>query len=318
MVVGHQKQLEFLKRSAAADKLAHAYLFWGPAKIGKKAAAMELVSHLFGMPVSEGKAHPDFIFAAPDAETKNLKIETVRDLIWRLSLTPASAPIKAAVIDAAHFMTQDSQNCLLKTLEEPSKGSLLILIADNPRLLLPTITSRCEKIKFSFVSTKEITAFLAKMAQKGAKLPGEEVMRDIARLSFGRPGRAIEFIAQPEKLKKWRDSLKELAAVASGNLSARFKYVGRVVETEDLGEILEIWQFYFRELMVENLNKKTGASVPPSASAPKKVAFTRPGSGIPPLERIRRALQAIHKTNYLLATTNVNAKLALENLMMEI
>lgn len=319
MVVGHQKQLNFLKRSAEIGRISHAYLFSGPSKIGKRLAAFEWLSFLFGERIGQNTVHPDLVFAAPDPETKNLKIETVRDLIKRLSLRPVISPIKAAVIDQAHLMTADSQNCLLKTLEEPGEKTLLILIADNPRLLLPTIVSRCETVKFGFVPKEEIKKYLL-----GGSLPGnpdkldEEAMREIISLSFGRPGRAMDFISSPRELEKWRQEIGELKRVIAADLAERFKYVKKIAESEDLNEILEIWQFYFREMMISGLEGKLSAKAPERSSPPQKFEFTKTKTSPYTLERIRDVLQKIYRANFLITVTNANAKLVLENLMMEL
>lgn len=275
---------------------------------------MEWISRLFKSEMREDQAHPDFVFVKADEETNNIKIEQVRDLIWKLSLKPAAAPLKAAVIDGAHLMTVDSQNCLLKTLEEPGGRTLMILIAQNPRLLLPTIVSRCETIKFNFVSDSDISDFLKK--EYGSK-PGISDLDEITRLSFGRPGRAVGFISDPAEFDNWKKEIRNLARAVSGGMGERFKYVKDISEQKNIEEILEIWSFYFRGLMLEALKEKENAS-PAAKQAPGAFEFSRPKVQPYPLAKIIGALKKVEQLNYVLSATSVNEKLALESLMLEI
>jgi DNA polymerase-3 subunit delta' len=313
-IVGHKKQIEFLNKSVEADRLSHAYLFCGPDKVGKKNAALEWISKIFKSEIREGKAHPDFFFVKANEETNNIKIEQVRDLIWRLSLKPVVAPLKAAVIDNAHLMTADSQNCLLKTLEEPGGQTLIILIAHNPRLLLSTVVSRCETVRFNFVSSDEVGGHLKK--EFGGN-PGLADLEEIIRLSFGRPGRAVDFITDPKELEKWQTEIKDLSRAVSGGLGERFKYVKNISEGKKIEEILEIWSFYFRGLMLEALKGKENAGFE-AAGSPKAFEFSKTKTNPYSLAKIVGIIKKIQQLVYVLSATNVNEKLALEALMLEI
>ncbi len=94
-----EKQIQYLKRLFQEEKLPHALLVSG-------ISAKEFVSKIFGEDVVK-KVHPDFTFVAP-AE-KQIKIEQIRDCIWRMSLSPFAAPLKVAVIDQAHLLNKDAQ-----------------------------------------------------------------------------------------------------------------------------------------------------------------------------------------------------------------
>lgn len=227
-MIGHQKQIQFLKKSAESNRLAHAYLFSGPEKVGKKAAALEFASQLHC-------SFPDLILVEPDLESKEIKIGQIRDLIWKLSLKPYSAPLKVAIIDQAQAMNQESQNCFLKTLEEPKKDTLLILIAEYPKSLLPTILSRCQTINFQPLSQKELE---------------NNFPKEIAEISLGRPGRATDFL-NPEKLNDFKKNTKEIAGLVHSDFSSRFQYAKDVSQKENLKEILLTWMFYFRNLLLE-------------------------------------------------------------------
>lgn len=144
---GHQKQWQFLTKSAKLGKLPHALLFYGQERIGKKALAIEFAEFLIGR-----TSPPDFILVEPE-DSREIQIFQIRNLIQKLSFKPYLADLKLAVIDRAHLMTQEAQNCFLKFLEEPKAKTFLILITEYPAMLLPTILSRVQKIRF--YQTKE-------------------------------------------------------------------------------------------------------------------------------------------------------------------
>ena len=137
----YQKQWDFLIRSFGAGRLPHALLFFGPKNIGKKDFAVKFASHF----LKENPGHPDFILI--DTK-KEIPISQIRDLIEKLSFKPYSAFSKFALINNVHLMDKEAQNCFLKFLEEPKDKTFLILITEYPNLLLPTILSRTQKIRF--------------------------------------------------------------------------------------------------------------------------------------------------------------------------
>ena len=307
MLIGHQKQLNYLKRMAESGKIPHALLFSGQKKLGKKTIASEFIFWLFEEPgVPKILGHPDFILIEPqekhpEAERSSLRgspapssalvrgqiqINQIRDLSWRLSLKPIKAKLKAVIIDEAHSMTPEAQNCFLKTLEEPKGNTILILITEKPNFLLPTIVSRCQIIKFYPVKKDEIERYLKN--QEGLS---KEEIEEILEIAQGRPGRAVELAFAKEKFEFYKKRTKELAKIFNSNLSSRFQYAKEISTKENLQEILEIWLNYFRNIFIKNCST-------PSA------------------KHLGNILQQIQRTIYLISTTNVNPRLALEILMM--
>ena len=292
VIIGHQKQLNYLKRIAESGKIPHALLFSGQKKLGKKTIALEFISRLFeepGVPKILGGRHPDFILIEPPTKNNGggqIQIDQIRDLSWRLSLKPIKAQLKAAIIDESHSMTREAQNCFLKTLEEPKGNTILILITEKPNFLLPTIVSRCQIIKFYPVKKDEIERYLKN--QEGLS---KEEIEEILEIAQGRPGRAVELAFAKEKFEFYKKRTKELAKIFNSNLSSRFQYAKEISTKENLQEILEIWLNYFRNIFIKNCST-------PSA------------------KHLGNILQQIQRTIYLISTTNVNPRLALEILMM--
>ncbi len=293
MIIGHQKIWQFLKKSVETDRLSHAYLFSGEEHLGKKTLALEWISLMLGQDLLK-KGHPDFFFVEPIE--KEIKISQIREVISRLSLSPFLANLKVAIIDQAHLMNIEAQNCFLKTLEEPKGNTILILISEAPERLLPTILSRCEMIKFYPVEKKEIEEYFKKQEVS------EEKIKEIIKISMGRPGMAIDFFSDPQKLENQKKVVADLTKIIDSDLNTRFKYAKNLSQENNVREVLNIWLSYFRETLINHLNQ-------PKADSGKISKDS--------LSKLKNILQNIQNTNFLISTTNVNSRLALETLMLE-
>ncbi|MCX6759889.1 MAG: hypothetical protein NTW46_00915 [Candidatus Nealsonbacteria bacterium] len=306
-MLGHNKQRKLLLNMALSGDLPHAFLFSGQEQLGKKNIATELAKFLFcedkKKPCGECRSckdiakncHPDFI-ANFNEPGKEIQIKDIRDLIWKLSLKPYIAPFKIALIDNAHLMNTESQSCFLKTLEEPKGKVLIILVTSYPEMLLSTILSRVQQIKFFPVESGEIKKYLLKSGES------EEKAGHIAALSMGRPGRAMELALDNDKIEECEKIIADLKKIRASDLGIRFQYAKKVLADEDsnfkLKEILESWLNYFRTMLLEKISGKE-----------------KDGYSISKIKKIINKIQTIY---YLVSTTNVSQKLALEIVMMEI
>lgn len=152
-IVGHEKQWEFLKQSAELNKSPHAYLFSGQEKLGKRTLALEWASLIFNKDLQKSP-HPDLILIEP--RNREIQIAQIRNLSWKLSLRPYSAPFKIAIIDQAHLMNQEAQTSLLKTLEEPRGKTFLILISNYPEILFPLFFLEFRLLNFILLKKKKL------------------------------------------------------------------------------------------------------------------------------------------------------------------
>lgn len=297
MIIGHQQQLDFLRKSFGAGKASHAYIFAGPAKLGKKTLALSFLSEILGR-----TNHPDFILV--NAEEGEIKISQIRDLVWKLSLKPYSfdfggeadktslPSFKAALINDAHLMNTEAQNALLKTLEEPRGNAFIFLVTCQPDSLLGTIISRAQTIKFYPVGSSDIKAFLETKGISG------KTAEDISRISSGRPGVAMDFVSDPAKFASFQKAFDGIQKISKADLRIRFQYAKEMSEdTERLLSDLDIWQSYFRSILLSEVENKE-----------KKYSFPK----------LKSILENIQRTKQLILSTNVNSKLALETLLMEI
>jgi len=201
-------------------------------------------------------------------------------------------------------MTREAQNCFLKTLEEPKGNTLLILVTEKPNFLLPTIISRCQIIKFYPVKKDEIERYLK---NQGGSSKGE--IEEIAKISQGRPGRAVELASSKEKFEFYKKRTKELDEILNSNLATRFQYAKDLSRQENLREILEIWLNYFRNIFIKNSSTSQATT-----KGEEENLFSSPSK----VEHLKSILQQIQRTIYLISTTNINPRLALEILMLEL
>jgi len=141
--MNYERQWNLLNNAVNSGRLAHALLFYGQKGIGKKDFVLDFARHLLGN--EKENISPDFILL--DSAEK-IKISQIKNLVEKLSFKPYSAPYKVAIINNAHLMNKDAQNCFLKFLEEPGEKTHLFLITQYPDLLLSTILSRVQRIRF--------------------------------------------------------------------------------------------------------------------------------------------------------------------------
>lgn len=168
-LVGNEKVKEYLNSTIENKNISHSFIFVGKPGIGKKQFAHQYAEMIMclqdgkcdGNSVKcdscikfEGNANPDYAEITPDGKT--LKIEQIRNLQAHIVEKPITSRRKVYVIDDADLMSEESQNCLLKTLEEPPEYAVIILIVSNESRILPTIKSRCVIIKFQPLTSKEI------------------------------------------------------------------------------------------------------------------------------------------------------------------
>src|SRR5216117_1256263 len=148
MAFSRTAALECLRRAHEQDRLAHAYLISGPPGSGKQQLVADLASLVNGTPVGDvfsTKAREIFV-ARPESKSRRIVIEQIRDLEHALQMQAPSGRLKVAIISDADRLQPQAANAFLKTLEEPPKNSLLLLLSALPEALPETILSRCIEI----------------------------------------------------------------------------------------------------------------------------------------------------------------------------
>ncbi|MDD5750538.1 MAG: hypothetical protein PHU56_02730 [Candidatus Pacebacteria bacterium] len=320
MIIGHQQQWNFLKKMANGGRVPQALLFSGVDGLGKKAAAMEFIKLLncerqeqtpcgrcFSCLNIERRRHPDLLVIEPTG--KDIQIGQIRDLQRFLSYARQIAEFKATIIDNAHCLNQEAQNCLLKTLEEPRENTILFLITSLPHMLVGTILSRCEELKFYPLGNKE-------MAGSFGGFKDNPLWQEVLDWSDGRPGLAASFFGQNDLIEQrlanerlvdglLKDGLAERLLLIKdywASLAASKDKDGEEPENDDsvaaINGFLETCIFRLRRLLRQKAEH--GATDRDSAV------------------RVAEILKKTEDLKFLLLSSNINKRLLLENFVINI
>jgi DNA polymerase III subunit delta' len=172
-LAGHTHLLELLGAAVERGSLPPSLIFTGPSGIGKKAAALALAQRVNCPTPRDGDAcgvcascariarlvHADVLLIEP-GDTGSIKVDQIRDAIERTAYRPFEGRKRVVIIDDADAMIGEAQNALLKTLEEPPAASMFVLVTARPDMLLPTVRSRCQHLRFGQLRADEVAAVL--------------------------------------------------------------------------------------------------------------------------------------------------------------
>lgn len=245
-IVGQDGAISLLRGLLEADRLPHALLFVGPEGVGKHTTARALAQALLcrrrqaaagpslfgdelpaaGAPEGCGECpactriargeHPDVHEVAGSGVTGRIQVDTVRELVRTLHLSAVEGPCKIAIVDPAGRMNRESANAFLKTLEEPPRETILILVSRERSLLLPTIVSRCQVVRFGLLDRDVVGRYLAGLGIAGSdgRPVGEEALQAAVALSQGSIGLARHFAeagveSARQALRSWLTGLTE-------------------------------------------------------------------------------------------------------------
>src|SRR4051794_8192070 len=176
-ITGHRPLLQLLARATSRHTLPPTLLFSGPDGVGKRSTAIALAQALNcerPVPFGEGTdacgecrsctriargVHADVLVLEP-GDSGAIKLDQVRDAIERTAYRPFEGRRRVVAIDGADALNVEAQNALLKTLEEPPPASMFVLITDRPDVLLPTVRSRCQRLRFGPLAPADVAGVL--------------------------------------------------------------------------------------------------------------------------------------------------------------
>ena len=242
-LLGHTWAEDLLRRHIATGELRHAYLFTGAPGIGRRSLALEFARAInCTQPPAPGDfcgtcrvctqtarmQQPDLGIVTAESEGAMIKVDQVRALQRSLSLTPYEARYRIALLLNFQTANPNAQNALLKTLEEAPRQVILLLTADAPENLLPTIASRCEILRLRPVAVEVLEEALRTRWQLEP-----ERARLLASLSNGRAGLALRMAADPTLLEKRAGQVEEFLRLLPLNRRERFAAAEALAKNRD-------------------------------------------------------------------------------------
>jgi len=360
-IIDQEIAKKILQGAIKEKRIAHAYLFTGPAGAGKWLTALELAKAVNCLKEefdSCGECssckkirhltHPDLtlIFPLPpisfskkskkekeEEEQKNrnkfieekladpykivryekpgsISIEEVRNAQRNLLYTPVEGKVKVLIVQEPEKMSIEAENCFLKTLEEPPKNSLLIFLSSEPEKLLPTIISRCQRVRFKRISEE----LIAKRLEKDFNIPEKKALH-YARLSDGSLGLAFS-LAEGDKDEVRLKGVEFLKII---NKKDRFELVdylnqllqdyGRESVLEFLASLLSLLRDVYVTMEVKKDEKLLNPDLKPEIEGFAGF-FKSP-------DQVQNSIELVEKIRGDLMR-NVNLKLALLNLGFEL
>jgi len=256
-----------LKKHVVHGTTRHAYLFAGPPGLGRRTLALRFAQALncetptgAGIPCGECRnckqiasmQHPDLAVIHADAEGGTIKVEQIRETRRTLTLKPYAANYRVALFLRFQEANDSAANALLKTLEEAPSYAVLILTADNPEQLLPTIVSRCEVLRLRSLGIQEV--------QKALEDKGFEANQSklIAHISGGRFGYARRLLESESLLSEREERLNDLQNLISASRVEKFSYADKLAKDKDsMRRVILIWLSYWRDVMLRTAQAET-------------------------------------------------------------
>lgn len=278
-LVGHEWAVDMLKKHVVNAATRHAYLFAGAPGLGRRTLALRFAQALncqtpaaAGIPCGECRDcrqiaamqhadlsvieptikdphNPKELIPAPNGE---IRIQQIRELQKTISLKPYQSRHRVLIFLRFHQANEEASNALLKTLEEAPAYAVLILTADNPEQLLPTIVSRCEVLR---LRPLEIEKVKRELESRGVESSRAKL---IAHISGGRFGYALRLVEDSSLLEKREARLNDLQSLISASRVEKFAYADKLAgDKESMRQAILIWLSYWRDVMLRAAQAET-------------------------------------------------------------
>lgn len=315
---GNTPLVEQLRRSAASGRSSHAYLFLGGAGAGKRLIANTFAKALQcegeKRPCDSCKSchafnhgnHPDVIYFQPLKNGKTYTIEDVREqLLETVDLKPFQYEKKIYIIEKADTLNIQSQNALLKTLEEPPAHAVFLLLAERAEAFLPTILSRVVVMKIRPLSAETIADYLM---QAGHLAEESHILSAYAQ---GRIGQALELVEDEGFREMRQDILGKLEALSSMSEGDAYLLAKDLEGYKNDLRFLDIMELWYRDLLTAKSLREEGYLI----QRDKKDAIFRAAKE--PAALLAKKAAAVRTARMRLAQ-NANFRLTMEVMLMDL
>lgn len=264
---GQDHLTDTLEASFNAQRLPHALLLTGPVHVGKMSLALDIARLIICQEPNAGPCnacypcrrimsgnHTDVQIVCRENNTSNslkkeISIQQIREVQKYAYLGSYEAHRRTIIIDSAEFLSEEAANSLLKLLEEPPAGILLILLCSWENGILPTLKSRCQRLKLKQVGRHHI---LEELLQRGADVEHANLL---SRLAHGCPGWALNTLEDPSLLDQREAHLYQFNKVLEANLVEQFDYAATLSsmffrDKDAVVEILNLWLSCWRDILL--------------------------------------------------------------------
>ena len=263
-LLGNEWAVELLKQHLVRDSVRHAYLFCGPPGLGRRTLALRFAQALnCPNPVAPGEPcgkcktcqqiermqYADLAIIQAEKEGGTLRVEQIRSIRQSLSLKPYQGKYRVALFLRFQEANANASNALLKTLEEAPAYVVLVLTADTPEQLLPTIVSRCEVLRLRPLPVEIVESYLK---ESGAD---ETASHLLAHVSGGRPGYALRLMQDKDELDFRATRLADLQKLLKSTRRERFSYAEKLTDRkyearERFRDTLLLWLAFWRDVLL--------------------------------------------------------------------
>ena len=318
-IIGHEDVVQHLENAVKTGKISHAYIFSGEDGAGKKTLAYTFAMALQCQGENEkpchrcesckraaGKNHPDIITVTHE-KPGTISVEEVRSqLVNDVEIRPYYGPFKVYMVPDAQMMTQQAQNAILKTIEEPPEYAVIMLLTTNAASLLPTIRSRCVRLDLKIVDDSMVKQYL----MEHLHVPDYRAEIDVS-FAHGSIGRAKEAATSQEFADLTQNALRVLTY--SGNMEVfEMNETIKTIASDKtrIEDYLDIFQFWFRDVLMFKATQEIDHLV-----FKQEIGTIREQARERSYENLEKILESIEKTKVRLRA-NVNPELALELLFL--
>ena len=263
-IVGQERASSLLQKSLETGTISHAYLFLGPAGVGKMSCAQAFAQAIIGRDDNDAmvffreRIHPDLLILEKEEGRSVISKEQISQKLepW-LGLKPYRASHRVAIIRDSQLMSNEAANALLKNLEEPPEYAVIILIADDQNIL-ETIVSRCQLVRFNSLADKDIEQILRNREVEPLKAA------QAASLGQGSVATAIRFAQQEDYEKIWETSRNIITELSGEEIVEVYKSAERMELAPEL--IVNLLISLLRDINIYQQTRKEELLVLPGSS----------------------------------------------------